>query len=207
MIKYEFIKVGIPSTDLKRMSFFNQVSFNVGGDVLSFNELENGIMRANAKPPYQLSRTFNPRDTKNRLIVKTFNSRIHFALNCGAKSCPPVKKFTVAGLDEELRIAAEAFAEQDENVKVIEENHELYLNRIFKWYKVDFGNSLSSLPCYILKLLRGKKKESLQRMINKKTKISVKFFPYNWGTNSERNKTYAGVRRPEAISIKALLPF
>ena len=37
--------------------------------------------------------------------------RLHFALNCGAKSCPPIKVFTVDVLEEGLASAAAAFVE------------------------------------------------------------------------------------------------
>ena len=37
--------------------------------------------------------------------------RIHFALNCGAKSCPPVKVFTGKGVEEELDVVTGAFVE------------------------------------------------------------------------------------------------
>ena len=54
MIKYGFMKVGIGSTALARGAFFSGVKFNVGGDILSFNDLENGVLRGNAVPPYSL---------------------------------------------------------------------------------------------------------------------------------------------------------
>ncbi len=37
--------------------------------------------------------------------------RIHFALVCGAKSCPPIKVYTSGALEEGLEAAASAFCE------------------------------------------------------------------------------------------------
>lgn len=48
MIKNLFMKVGIGSLTLARGAFFSDVKFNVGGDILSFNDLENGVLRGNA---------------------------------------------------------------------------------------------------------------------------------------------------------------
>ena len=39
------------------------------------------------------------------------DKRIHFALNCGAKSCPPIKVYTPEALEEGLQSAAAAFCE------------------------------------------------------------------------------------------------
>lgn len=43
--------------------------------------------------------------------VKDMDKRIHFALNCGAKSCPPIKVYTPDTLEEGLQSAATAFCE------------------------------------------------------------------------------------------------
>jgi hypothetical protein len=39
--------------------------------------------------------------------------RIHFALVCGAKSCPPIKLYSASTLEEGLQGAAEAFCADD----------------------------------------------------------------------------------------------
>ena len=41
MIKYAFMKVGIGTTSVSRNGFFGGVKMNIGGDIMSFNELEN----------------------------------------------------------------------------------------------------------------------------------------------------------------------
>ena len=43
--------------------------------------------------------------------VKDMDKRIHFALNCGAKSCPPIKLFSPDTLEEGLQSAATAFCQ------------------------------------------------------------------------------------------------
>jgi len=55
------------------------------------------IYRNKTKLPPQHASTPHPSmNTQNR---------IHFALNCGAKSCPPIKEFSAEAVDEELRIS------------------------------------------------------------------------------------------------------
>lgn len=184
MIKYAFMKVGIGSTTTSRSSFFSGVSMNIGGDIMSFSDLENGVMRGNRKPPYSFTVPFPKKDPRSRLPVENVDCRIHFALNCGATSCPPVKNFTVAAIEEELRIVALAFVEQDDNCKVVQETHTLFLSKIFDWYGSDFAPSKKGLPAKVLMFLRGTKKEVLQAMIASGKPVDVKFSVYDWGTNA-----------------------
>jgi glutaredoxin len=214
MIKYAQIKVGIPSTNLQRSSFFTSVLINIGNDLFSFNDLENGILRSNAYPPYAFHKVFTGDDVRKKLIVKKedVDPRIHFSLNCGANSCPPVKKFTSLNLEDELRIVALAFCEQDGNIKIDEKANTLYCNTIFKWYMVDFtkSKSVNDLPNALIKYLKGDRKDTLQRMIesnkNKKN-IHVEFNVYDWGSGniSQSNSFSKSNLKADEYSLKSLL--
>ena len=46
-----------------------------------------------------------------RQVVAPLDPRIHFALVCGAKSCPPIKVYTAEALEEGLEAAAASFCE------------------------------------------------------------------------------------------------
>jgi len=168
------------------------IQMNIGNELYSFSELENGILRANSKAPYSLSKPFaNKGDHRIKLSLEKVDNRIHFALNCGAHSCPPVKKFTATDLQEELRIVALAFCEQDDNVRIVatKEKSELCLNMIFKWYEKDFAASTKELPSAIVTYLRGQRKETLQKMIDSNTSITVKFHTYDWSAPVTNGKT------------------
>ncbi len=91
LIKYSQVKVGVPSNTPQRGAFFYGVKVNIGGETFSFQDIEHGILRKNTIPPYALRKVFAPDDKRLRLSVDKVDPRIHFALNCGANSCPPVK--------------------------------------------------------------------------------------------------------------------
>jgi glutaredoxin len=185
MIKYAFMKVGIGTTNLARASFFSQCQMNIGGHLFTFNDLENGVLRGNRKPPYAWSVPFGKHDFRLPLAMANPDCRIHFALNCGAKSCPPVKFFTAQAIQEELRIVALAFCEQDENVRVDTPSNTLYLSTILYWYRVDFAPSTAKqLPGTVLQFLRGDKHKALQTMIDSNKSVTVKFLDYDWSTNA-----------------------
>ena len=46
-----------------------------------------------------------------RQVVTPLDPCIHFALVCGAKSCPPIKVYTAEALEEGLEAAAASFCE------------------------------------------------------------------------------------------------
>ena len=185
LIKYAFVSVGIPKSDLVRYSFFDTVAVNIGGEIFSFNDLENGILRANSRPPYHLNKPFGKGDARGRLALSKVNPRIHFALNCGAKSCPPVRRYTAGRLEEELEKSACDFCQNDENVLTDESKGEIYVSKIFKWYSGDFGD----VPATILQFLEGEKRERLNNMIQR-GRINVQFLDYNWTTNESNSKTF-----------------
>ena len=92
--------------------FFSTVSYKLGGLVYSLNDIENGILRSNRSSMATLYRKpFSATDPKLAIALKTVDPRIHFALNCGAKSCPPIKTFSGAEVEEQLEVATAAFLE------------------------------------------------------------------------------------------------
>lgn len=202
MIKYAFMKVGIGSTTLARGAFFSGVKFNIGGDILSFNDLENGVLRGNAAPFYGLFVPFTKTDPRRRLALDKVDCRIHFALNCGAKSCPQIKNFTASAIDEELQIVAQAFFEQEDNMRLVPETNELYLSKILSWYGIDFAPSKHLLPGKIVTFLRGEQKEALQAMINSGTKVFVNFNEYDWNTNASDFVPFdSSVLKPDTTTL------
>jgi hypothetical protein len=195
MIKYAFTKVGIGATDIGRYAFFNLVSIQLGGAlnnsyVLTFQELENGILRANRKAPYALSRPFGSTDDRLGLIMPKVDNRIHFALNCGASSCPPVKNFTESGIEEELRIVAQAFCEDDKNVRI--EGNTLFLSRILQWYIEDFGGNTTESAKTVLRFLRGEKAKALNALIFGDSPLKVRYNQYDWGTDASDFVPFSG---------------
>jgi hypothetical protein len=83
MMTYAFVKVGIGASDMARSSFFNSVEFQVGEDVFSFQDLENGILRSNRKAVASTHLQFGPKDHRIALCMPRVDCRIHFALSCG----------------------------------------------------------------------------------------------------------------------------
>ena len=201
MVRFASVKVGIPASASTRSVFYDEVCVNIEGADFSLDDLEHGILRANTRHPYKFSRQFGLTNSKQSLALTKLDPRIHFALNCGARSCPPIKKYTAANIDEELEVSAQAFCEQDDNVMVDLVDGTLTLSKIMSWYSSDFG---SEIPRVVAGFLSGKKKESLESLIEG-GKLKVKFFDYDWSTNDASNLTFerSEIRSRSIVSGKA----
>mmetsp|Transcript_39607 Transcript_39607/g.77937 ORF Transcript_39607/g.77937 Transcript_39607/m.77937 type:complete len:496 (+) Transcript_39607:98-1585(+) len=186
MILHAFSRAGPPQSSLQRISFFDQIKYNVGGKLFSLNDLENGILRGNKAPPYQLTVPFKSKDPRLKCALTQGDRRVHFALNCGAKSCPPVKMFTAATVNEELRIVAMAFMEQTENCRIDMVGRTLWLSKILSWYRADFGKSNLEVATSVLEYLRGAKKAQLEELV--KGQFNIRHVQYDWSHDGKPAK-------------------
>jgi len=66
------------------------------------------------------------------------HDRIHFALNCGARSCPPIRVYAAAKLETQLNTAARSFCSQE--VRLTEDKSAVEMSKILMWYRSDFGS-------------------------------------------------------------------
>ncbi len=106
---------------------------------------------------------------ENDIIRPTFkDARIHFAINCAAKSCPTLlnKAFFSATVQTTLEQRTKAFVNSKANV-LAEKN--VKISKIFDWYKADFGE----INVFLSKYSTTK--------ITKDAKIE--FATYDWNLN------------------------
>lgn len=111
---------------------------------------------------------------KTMLLGQFNDSRIHFVINCSAKSCPPLrnKAFTGESMEIELRLSARRFI-NDNRFNILDKNH-LQLSQIFNWYKDDFLKEEASVQEYI-------DKQTPHIEVSKTA--SITYLNYNWGLN------------------------
>jgi len=63
--------------------------------------------------------------------------RVHFALNCGARSCPPVRTYTAERVGDELEAATRSYMEAESSLD--RKAGVLTLPGVIKLYRSDFG--------------------------------------------------------------------
>lgn len=119
------------------LRFFRQAAYNVGGFRFSLEDIEHGVLRANKGLAYFPGPHFSANDPRKANVVEKLDPRIHFALNCASRSCPPIGIYSAEKLDQELELASINFI-QDET-KLSSDGQHLLTSSIFKWYWRDFG--------------------------------------------------------------------
>ncbi len=120
---------------------------------------------------------------EQRLIRPRFNEpRIHFALICGAESCPPLlnEAYTAARLTAQMdAVAAQWFQEPD--ALVVNADGSIELSSILKWYRSDFdalGGLRGTLDKYLPK--SDPRKATVMQAFDAGR---VSFLPYDWSIN------------------------
>lgn len=119
------------------LAFFRRAAYDVGGQRFSANDIEHGILRAN-RPHWAIpGPQFGPGDPRLRWHAAPADPRIHCALNCASRSCPPIGVYDAARVDAQLDLAAASFVANDVAVEPVA--GVVRLSAIFKWYAADFG--------------------------------------------------------------------
>ena len=121
-----------------RRRFFGHEAIPVAGTWLSLDDVEHGILRGSQS---SLGLGYLPRLMPSRFErrhrVEARDWRIHFALNCGARSCPPIRVYEVERIDAQLDLATASYLEQE--VEYDSERGVARVPRLMLWYRGDFG--------------------------------------------------------------------
>lgn len=141
------------STDpLVRLNVFKKDIVPFGRGKLSLNDVENEKIRAVFRDP-----------------------RIHFAINCAAKSCPPIRPAPYTGtnlgaqLDDQVR---KFIARGGVRVEKLGDKTIVYTTKIMDWFEDDFpGGALPFLRRYMT--IQG-------------DRVSISYDDYDWDLNDRR---------------------
>ncbi len=121
---------------------------------------------------------------EHEMIRKMFQSpSIHFALVCGAKGCPILRKepYTAARLEEQFAEQARAFLRNEEKNFVDLGGKELHLSPIFKWYREDFGKSDAEIIRFVADYFPPKTAEALRG-----GGFKIHYTEYDWSANTKK---------------------
>lgn len=116
-------------------------------------------------------KTYSLNQIEHQIIRPQFkDARIHFAVNCAAKSCPPLynRAFTSQGLNSTLERLTKAFINNEAYNKTAGTTAQV--SKLFDWYQEDFGNLRTYLNTYLNTPLEADS--------------SIGFLDYDWALNS-----------------------
>lgn len=152
-----------------RGAFFKEKRVTVAGKLLSFDDIEHGIIRrSKIKLSLGLLSKWNVSDYEKKFRTAKTDARVHLALNCGAKSCPAVAAYDAERLDEQMdkssSIHLKATSRYDEATNTV------YITSLFSWFRGDFGSKN--------KVRKFLKKHDILPQAAKGTKLS--YNTYDW---------------------------
>jgi Protein of unknown function, DUF547 len=122
----------VRQTVLEVPGFTKRFVYRVSDFDFSLDDIEHGVLRGNrtliGKPHFAV-------DDPRLQFVLELDPRVHFALNCGAVSCPTIRTYDATNLEAQLETAMKSYLSQ---VRI--EHGRVVLPRILQWYARDFGS-------------------------------------------------------------------
>lgn len=157
-----------PEQYKKRSQFFGSKQIEIAGKEFSLDDIEHGILRRSSiKWSLGYLKKLFPGKTEKQLRVSALDYRIHFALNCGAKSCPPIAFYKPETINQQLDLATNAYLKGE--AVYDKATNTVKLPTLMNWFRRDFGGKR--------KMIDLLKKLSIIP-IDKNPKI--KFKDYDW---------------------------
>jgi len=142
-----------PAQYKNRGEFFKSEQFTIAGNKVSLDLIEHGFLRKSSikLSMGKLSKIFPPTIEKKYRVDK-IDYRIHFALNCGAKSCPPVSAYDPKNINEQLDKSTKSYLLTD--AKYDKTKNILFVPSLMSWFRGDFGDKKGILKiCSDLKII------------------------------------------------------
>ncbi len=126
----------------------------LNGSIVTLDHVEHEILRPTYKDP-----------------------RIHFAVNCASKGCPPLiaEPYDGIRLDEQLDRSTRAFINDPKKNYLA--GDQLYVTSIFKWFSEDFNDDVIG---FFIKYADEPLKKQIQA---RQDQIKVKYLDYDWSLN------------------------
>ncbi len=135
---------------------------------------------------------------EHKILRREFQEpRIHMALVCAARGCPPLRQepYMAEMLNDQLDDQTRRFLSEPNNFMIDKEKRLVYLSAIFKWYGKDFigsyvpetgfkkRNRKEKAVLYFISLYLQEK----DRKYLEKRSYRIKYINYDWTLNENEN--------------------
>ena len=170
-----------PRNSVKQISgVWTDLRWPAAGEAMTLDEIEHGTLRVLYDEP-----------------------RIHFAVNCAAVSCPPLRAepYVAKRLDRQLVLAARDFLASDHGLQV--EDGALEVSSLLDWYGEDFVDEYGHLvdapgsakSRAILGLIATYGPSPASRLAQTGD-VKIRFLDYDWGLNDATARWPTAPDRP-----------
>jgi len=119
---------------------------------------------------------------ENDIIRKMGDPRVHFAMVCAAKSCPPLRPeaFEASKLNDQLEDQGRDFLAQTKKNSFNIEKKTAAISNIFNWFQADFAKTVPEVLRYISRFLP---KDKAEQVATNAAAFSVTYTDYDWSLN------------------------
>lgn len=157
--KYPIKSIRDLSTDpIIRLNVFDKKVVPFGNGRISLNDIENTHIREGFK-----------------------DARIHFAINCAAKSCPPIRKeaFVGARVQAQLDDQARTFLNGPGGMRV--SGKTVRVTKIMDWFEKDFDKWGGGVASFLRKYASAENRKKLDAAGDD---LDIEYDDYDWSVNS-----------------------
>lgn len=140
---------------------------------------EKGFIPMKAHHPDKKNEALALNDIEHKILRRQFkDARLHAAINCASKSCPPLRNeaFTAEKLDAQLDEQMRAFVNDPARNHIDPLKKELELSEIFKWFAEDFERDAKSVKDFLLRFATADKAELIKN-------AKIQYLDYDWSLN------------------------
>ena len=167
--------------------FFARISCCIGDLTFNADEIEHGVLRGNRPNPLSGADTFRAGDPRTKYVISPMDPRVHFAISCGARSCPPIRTYDPRELDQQLDDATRAFVNQEIRL----EGGRLTGSELLKWFREDFEDFPGGLAGFLARYLED---GPVRRAVVERGVTGMAWRPYDWSLQLPAPPADGGVK-------------
>jgi hypothetical protein len=119
---------------------------------------------------------------EHSILRKMGEPRIHLALVCASRGCPPLwnRAYPAEGLDQQLTANGRRFLARPENFRAAAGSREVCISKLFEWYGTDFAATPAGQLQALASMLPAGTGWVTQRGVR------VCYLDYDWSLNDQR---------------------
>ena len=121
-------------------------------------------------------------DIEHEILRKKFkDARVHAAINCASRSCPPLRSeaFVADRLEAQLQEQMKTFVGDPTRNRIDPSQKKLGLSEIFKWFAEDFERDAKSVKEFVIRFAPPEKADFIRT-------AQLGYLDYDWDLNDVR---------------------
>ncbi|KAJ7944736.1 Protein of unknown function, DUF547 [Quillaja saponaria] len=191
LVMHAYLAYGIPHSSLRRLALFHKAAYNIGGQIITANAIEQSIFcfktaRIGRWLENIVSAALRNKSGEERQLISSKfglpNSQplVCFSLCTGALSDPVLKVYSASNIREELEVATREFLQAN---LVVKKSRKVFLPKVIERYAREASISSDDLLKWVMETVDKKLHDSIQKCIDsrssRKASQVIDWLPYS----------------------------